>query len=190
MLTLGLPPELTDRAGDPAIARLMQGEVTLFNSRRAATAGQISQLRERISQIREEITGLSAQIESTSEQLRLIQTEIEGVNDLYAKRLVIDRLSVDQQVHLRFPAFNGPTTPDLSGSLSRISADLTQDSKTSVTYYLGRITLDEGELAKLAGKELVPGMLVEAFIQTGKRTAFAYLVKPLQDQLARSFRYD
>jgi HlyD family secretion protein len=33
-------------------------------------------------------------------------------------------------------------------------------------------------------------MPAEAFIQTGSRTAFAYLVKPVEDQLARAFRYD
>ncbi len=31
-------------------------------------------------------------------------------------------------------------------------------------------------------------MPVEAYIQNGSRTAFAYLRKPIEDQLARSFR--
>ena len=35
---------------------------------------------------------------------------------------------------------------------------------------------------------LVPGMPVEAFIQTGQRTPLSYLVKPLTDHLARTFR--
>jgi len=34
----------------------------------------------------------------------------------------------------------------------------------------------------------VPGMPVEAFIETGSRTAMSYLTKPLRDSLARSFR--
>jgi HlyD family secretion protein len=33
-------------------------------------------------------------------------------------------------------------------------------------------------------------MPVEVFIQTGSRTAFAYLLKPIEDQLNRSFRHD
>jgi HlyD family secretion protein len=33
-------------------------------------------------------------------------------------------------------------------------------------------------------------MPVEAYIQNGSRTAFAYLRKPIEDQLARSFRHD
>jgi HlyD family secretion protein len=31
-------------------------------------------------------------------------------------------------------------------------------------------------------------MPVEAFIETGNRTVISYLVKPLQDQLKRTFR--
>jgi len=31
-------------------------------------------------------------------------------------------------------------------------------------------------------------MPVEAFIQTGERTMVAYLIKPLRDQLMRTFR--
>ena len=33
-----------------------------------------------------------------------------------------------------------------------------------------------------------PGMPVEAFIQTGDRTMMSYFIKPLHDQLMRSFR--
>jgi HlyD family secretion protein len=34
----------------------------------------------------------------------------------------------------------------------------------------------------------MPGMPVEAFVQTGERTALSYLVKPLSDQLNRAWR--
>jgi HlyD family secretion protein len=44
------------------------------------------------------------------------------------------------------------------------------------------------EVARLGGLRLVPGMPVEAFIQTYPRTPLQYLVKPLSDQMARAFR--
>ena len=34
----------------------------------------------------------------------------------------------------------------------------------------------------------MPGMPVEGFIQTGYRTVFSYLTKPLADNMARAFR--
>jgi membrane fusion protein, type I secretion system len=36
--------------------------------------------------------------------------------------------------------------------------------------------------------KLVPGMPVEAFVQTGSRTMGSYLLKPLMDQVARAFK--
>ena len=44
------------------------------------------------------------------------------------------------------------------------------------------------EVAKLGEVKIVPGMPVEAFIQTGDRTMISYITKPLHDQLMRMFR--
>ena len=44
------------------------------------------------------------------------------------------------------------------------------------------------EVARLGEVKLVPGMPVEAFVQTGERTMISYLVKPLHDQFMRAFR--
>jgi HlyD family secretion protein len=100
----------------------------------------------------------------------------------------IDQVRAGQQVSLRFSAFSQQTTPEIFGTVSRVSADLTRETQTNTAYYTLRITIAEEELSKLAGKALVPGMPVEAFIQTGSRTALSYLVKPFEDQVARAFR--
>jgi HlyD family secretion protein len=44
------------------------------------------------------------------------------------------------------------------------------------------------EIARLGDVKLIPGMPVEAFVQTGDRTVMSYLMKPLRDQLMRAFR--
>jgi HlyD family secretion protein len=44
------------------------------------------------------------------------------------------------------------------------------------------------EVARLKGLKLVPGMPVEAFLQTLDRTVLSYLVKPLEDQMMKAFR--
>ena len=44
------------------------------------------------------------------------------------------------------------------------------------------------EIARLGEVRLVPGMPVEAFVQTGQRTVISYFAKPFLDQLARAFR--
>ena len=89
---------------------------------------------------------------------------------------------------LRFSAFNQRTTPELNGKVVRIAADTSSDQRTGQTYYLVRISMSAGEIDRLGGVKLTPGMPVEAFIQTGERTLMSYLMKPLRDQLMRSFR--
>ena len=100
----------------------------------------------------------------------------------------IDQVRPDQPVVLRFSAFNQRTTPQLNGTINWISPDLTQDQHTNTSYYTVRIRVSDAEIARLRGLKIIPGMPVEAFIQTGSRTVLSYLVKPLTDQIMRSFR--
>lgn len=100
----------------------------------------------------------------------------------------IDQLHVGQAVVLRFPSFNQRTTPELNGSILTIAADLTRDQVTGMQFYVVRINLPKLEVTKLGSKGLRPGMPVEAFVQTGERTALSYLIKPITDQIMRAFR--
>jgi HlyD family secretion protein len=100
----------------------------------------------------------------------------------------IDQVQFDQPVVLRFSSFNMRTTPEINANVSRIAADTSTDQRTGMSYYLVRIAITPEEIARLGEVKLTPGMPVEAFIQTGERTMLSYLIKPLHDQLMRSFR--
>ncbi|UPA27408.1 HlyD family type I secretion periplasmic adaptor subunit [Shinella oryzae] len=100
----------------------------------------------------------------------------------------IDQIQPGQRAVLRLSAFNQRTTPELSGRVSRIAADLTVEERTGLSFYVVRIAVPHEEMRKLGGLTLLPGMPAEAMIQTGERTALSYLVKPLADQLNRAFR--
>ena len=100
----------------------------------------------------------------------------------------IDRVHIGQRAILRFPAFNLQTTPEVTGEVSRISADISEDQRTGQHYYTIRIVVSEAEIARLGSVRLLPGMPVEAFLQTEQRTVLSYLTKPLQDQITRAFR--
>ena len=89
---------------------------------------------------------------------------------------------------MRFSAFNSATTPEIEGYVSRISADISSDQRTGQSYYTIRLSIPSEQLSRLGEVKLVPGMPVECFIQTGERTFLAYLLKPLRDQLTRTFR--
>lgn len=100
----------------------------------------------------------------------------------------IDQIQVGQPAMLRFSAFNLRTTPEINGTITRIAADTTTDQRTGQTYYNTRIAMTKDEIARLGEVKLIPGMPVEAFVQTGERSVMSYLIKPLQDQFMRAFR--
>lgn len=99
----------------------------------------------------------------------------------------IDQLHIGQKATIRVHAANARTTPEIFGEVSRISADVTKDQQTQMTYYTVRIGISPEELKRL-GHHLQAGMQAEVFIQTTDRTPFQYLIKPLKDQIARTFR--
>ncbi|MEA2955170.1 MAG: rane fusion protein type secretion system [Alphaproteobacteria bacterium] len=100
----------------------------------------------------------------------------------------IDKLQIGQKTLLRLSAFNQRTTPELNGVVTRVSPDVTTDQRTGQSYYTIRVSLPVAEVARLGDVKLIPGMPVEAFVQTGDRTMLSYLIKPLSDQLMRAFR--
>ncbi len=314
--TLDFPLDLLTRRGsDVEVERLIDGETRLFTARSEAREGQRAQLRQRIGQLGEEIGGLTEQTTAKAREIELIQSELRGVRDLYAKNLVplsrvtvlerdatrlagergqliaatasargriaetelqilqidgtmrtevgkdlaeirgrwselvekrvaaedqlkrvdlrapqdgtvhqmsvhtvgglvvpsepamlivpdadslvvdvkvqpqdIDAVRAGQRATLRFPAFNTRTTPELDGGVTRVSADVSVDSKSGQSFYVARIAIGPEELARLDGLRLMPGMPVEAHLQIGERTVLSYLTKPLTDQIAKAWK--
>ncbi len=310
-----VPKELANQVDDPDVEEALSSERKLFELRRKSRMGQKDQLQQRIKQLNEQISGLTAQQDAKAKEMSLIDQELQGVRDLWAKNLVqinrltslereaarlqgergqliasaaeakgkivetelqiiqvdqelssdvakelretdskigeyverkvtaedqlrrtdlrapqdgvvfqstvntvggvitagdpvmlivpaadnllveakvdpkdIDQVQFGQPVVLRFSAFNMRTTPELNGNVVRISADTTTDQRTGQSYYLVRIAMTADQIGRLGDVKMTPGMPVEAFFQTGDRTMISYLVKPLRDQLMRSFR--
>jgi HlyD family secretion protein len=100
----------------------------------------------------------------------------------------IDEVAPGQAAELVFSAFSARDTPHLKGHVTLVSADALTDSQTGATYYTAELQLDDAEQARLGDRALLPGMPVEVFLQTGRRTPLAYLVRPFTDYFARAFR--
>jgi HlyD family secretion protein len=99
----------------------------------------------------------------------------------------IDQARMGQKAFIRFSAFNQRVTPQLSGTVSYVSADTSRDQQSNAPYFTVRVTLPDEERRRLAGLQLVSGMPAEVFMQTGSRTMMSYLLKPITDQLQRAF---
>ncbi len=67
---------------------MVRSETRYFNSRVQARNGLRAQLRERIEQHAEQIEGLSLQAKAQEESLGLVADELEGLEQLYAQKLI------------------------------------------------------------------------------------------------------
>lgn len=100
----------------------------------------------------------------------------------------IDQVSIGQPATLRFSAFNQRLTPEVTGTVIDVSADVFEDDLTGLVYYRVDLVPLTEELPKLEDQNLLPGMPVEAFLRTDYRTPLSYLTKPLTDYFERAFR--
>jgi len=100
----------------------------------------------------------------------------------------IDQVMKGQRAKIVFSAFNTRTAPEIFGTVSGISPSSITDPATGQSFYRVTLAIPPEEMARLEGHEILPGMPIEAFLQTGERTVLSYLTRPLTDQLRRAFR--
>jgi HlyD family secretion protein len=102
----------------------------------------------------------------------------------------IDQVHKGQNAQVHFPAFNQRTTPELTGIVSYVSADISHDQQqpNGPGYYTVRVNLPPKESARLGDQQLIAGMPAELFIEASSRTMMSYMFKPITDQLGRMFR--
>jgi len=108
--------------------------------------------------------------------------------DMRIKPTDVDQVSIGQAARLRFSAFNQRTTSEIEGRVESLSPDVSANEQTGETWYSARIAISPEERAKLGALALIPGMPVEVYIKSEPRTALAYLIKPISDQMERAMR--
>ncbi len=133
------PATLLDRMGEAEVAGLLAGEQRLFASRGAARAGQQAQLQERVAQLEEQIEGLSLQAAAKADEIRLIQDELLGVQELWKKNLVpITRVTALKREETRLRGERGQLISNVAQAKGRISEtglqilQIDQDLKSEV----------------------------------------------------------
>lgn len=114
------------------------------------------------------------------DQPLIVSVRIQSIN--------VDEVWVGQEVVLVFPAFEQRSMPEIRGRINRISGDVLTDKQTGAQYYSAEILLGEQQIEKMGPNTPLPGMPVEAYIQTGDRTPLSYLVTPFTNFFKKSFR--
>lgn len=100
----------------------------------------------------------------------------------------INNLNIGLDAKIRFVAFNEVTTPEIYGSIIKISPDSMIPSNNQTDgkrFYKVNIAIDNESLKALS---LLPGMPVEVHIATKGRSLASYLLKPVNDAISRTFR--
>ncbi|HHZ09845.1 MAG TPA: HlyD family type I secretion periplasmic adaptor subunit [Rhizobiales bacterium] len=121
--------------------------------------------------------------------LMLIVPENDAlVVDAQISPVRIDEIASGQPVLIRFSAFDRNSTPECRGRVDMVSADLVRDEATHTAFYKARILIEDGPTCLADGQRLLPGMPVEVHINTGERTVWSYIAKPILDQFQRSLR--
>jgi HlyD family secretion protein len=99
----------------------------------------------------------------------------------------VDRVHNGSEADIRFTSLGSRTTPQFAGKVETVSPDVVVDQRTGAGFYVARVSLPPIAMQEL-GSKLMPGMPVEVFIATEKRTVLTYLVRPLTDQIMHTFR--
>lgn len=104
----------------------------------------------------------------------------------------IDQVRIGQIAEVRFPSFRQRDLPRIDGRLISVSADRLVDEADGrkVPYYLARVDISPAGVQALTNAKLVllPGMPAEVLVNTGERTMLQYLVAPVSNIAARSFK--
>ncbi len=100
----------------------------------------------------------------------------------------INNVHVGSTAHVRFTAFDTRTTPEAAGKVDTVSSDIETDEKTGTGFYRARLAFAGMNVPSKVKQKLVSGMPVEVQIETGKHSALSYFLKPLSDQIGRTFR--
>ncbi|MGX5843740.1 HlyD family type I secretion periplasmic adaptor subunit [Mesorhizobium sp. ArgA1] len=172
--------------------RETQGKISEFVERKVAAEDQLKRIDLRSPQdgvvLQLAVHTIGGVIAPGEQVMQIVPVTDDLTVEAHIAPQDIDQVTMGQNAILRLSAFNRQTTPELTGTLSRISADLTTEERTGAAFYVARVTLPKTEVAKLHGLSLAPGMPAEVFFPTGDRTMLSYLVKPLSDQIEKAFR--
>ncbi|WP_299084653.1 HlyD family type I secretion periplasmic adaptor subunit [uncultured Ruegeria sp.] len=186
--------ELTATRREEAITTLrdVQTQVSELSERRLSLAERLSRL-----DIRAPVSGtvydsqvfaLQSVIQPAEPMMYVVPQDTPLLVAARVDAIHVDQLHVGQPVALRFPAFNQRETPEIDGQVLNVSADTFTDEQTGFTFYRAELAPIDGQIERLNGQALLPGMPVEAMIKTDERTPLSYLIKPMADYFNRAFR--
>lgn len=122
--------------------------------------------------------------------MEIVPPDLGLIAEVAVPPYLIDKVQVGMLADMRFSAFNSITTPVVPGIVRLIGADRLppMPPKFPEEYYLMQVETTEEARKTLAKNTILAGMPVEVIVKSGERTFMSYMLKPLTDRFARSFK--
>lgn len=123
-----------------------------------------------------------------------IMSIVPADDDLYVFAHVlprdIDVVTVGLKAHLTLMPFASRGSTPLNGEVVQVAGDATRDEVTGQSFYIARVRVPAGELARHPGMYMTPGMPADVTVVTGERTMWEYLADPLLRAVRTAFIAD
>jgi HlyD family secretion protein len=104
----------------------------------------------------------------------------------------IESVEVGQTAEVRFSNFSSRQTSVILGKVVSIAPDAvvdqTANQQQQQPYFSAKVVIDYNAVPENIAKKIQPGMQADVLISTGERTALAYLIGPLKNSFAKTFR--
>lgn len=120
--------------------------------------------------------------------MEIVPEETDLIIEAQVSPVLIDKVRRGMESNIRFTAFNLRSTPVVTGQVTLVGADLIKGTTPDEEYYLALVKTSAEGMTKLEGLDVQPGMPVDVIVKNGERTFMSYLLKPLIDSVALSFK--
>ena len=99
-----------------------------------------------------------------------------------------DTIVPGMEAHVSFNAYKQRRLPQLTGTVSNVSADRLVDQRTGQPYFNVVVTVERNVLKDYTDVRLMPGLPVDVAIATGTRTMLDYFLAPVLDVMEKGMR--
>ena len=100
----------------------------------------------------------------------------------------VDEVHMGQAARIAIPALGPGPAERVPATVSSISADISTDERTGARFYRVELSVAPRDLEALGQGALIPGMSVEAYLETSERSVLTYLVEPITNHLRHALR--
>ena len=191
---------------EEAQSRVSEVEITFRNQARtelADTRAKLSSLeqgqlalvdRVRLAEVRSPVRGtikslyantVGGVVQPGKDIIEIVPTDDTLLLEVRINPKDIGFLHPGQKAEVKFTAYDFAVYGGLSGTLEQTSADTIVDEKGNA-FYIAKVRTDQAYVGE-DKRPILPGMIAEVHIMTGKRTVMQYLLKPILRARANAF---